>query len=290
MNEARHRIEEQLPTLEVVSVTSPTPPHRPAWAATWETEYQAFAKADRPDRDGIMAEARAAMVKWFRAGVAYGDDSFLAVLGIRPYANAPHNLRSLLEVASGRILANILTRKVPRHLIPEVLMAYPALSRDHVAQLGLKHELEADFGVRMIPLAYGVVYWTKNMPPERRAEVVSDNWYGLEARRLYTFVRSQYTKIEADGRRRATWQIDSLYDLQRTLEALNYDMADQAQYYACKLQDFKLTEVSSMLATLGVSRRPEAIRKSYWRQKQAVAEYKKTAEISGIVSHVKRVR
>jgi len=240
--------------------------------------FSAFVKCDRPNKGPIMAEANTAMEAWFASGVKYRRDPILGASlppDIMMYA-MPRALKGLLETAFGKIASNVMQwEDVSEYLIGQVLMAVPALPSGILAA----HELEADFGLHVNPLPWGPVFWTRRLPPKRRAEIVGSRWYYTQASRIYAFVGRQHAQIQAERGRRSIWQIDKFLDLQRTLKELNLDLADRVQYYECRLRDFKYTEVSSILAMLGVKRRPGAVRTSYCRQKRLVEEKQKISAV-----------
>jgi len=247
-------------------------------------DFRKFVRADQGNREAIMAEVKEVLVAWFSEGVIYSQRSELLGLpmppGLKWYVNAPSNLRRLLQVASGQIMCNILRwRGVPGYLVHEVLMLVPAVPACQLAPFGINRELEADFGLRVIPLPYGSVCRTEGIRPERRADIVGNNWYHLEARRLYNFVAQQQAKIEAEGRHRSLRQIEKYIDLERELSQLGLDLANQVEYFACTFRDLTYGEVSALLATLGTSRSPGAVKKSYHRHRNLVR--KQTEKSSG---------
>jgi len=169
------------------------------------------------------------------------------------------------------------------YLIAEVLMATPALPEDIVAPLGLKHKLEADFGLPLKPPAYGQVFGTEDTLSKDRAESVSNNWYDLTSQRLYGFVSRRYNDVQFQQRRVSLRQIEKYLDLQQMLMELNLNLTDRVEYYECKCRDFSYADISSLLVMLGVRRNPVAVKGSYYRHRRVVKEKQKISEIASLV-------
>jgi len=235
--------------------------------------FRAFVQWDRPHKALIMAEANSAMETWFASGVKFRRDPILGD-GLPPdvmqYA-MPRQLVGILETAFGRIAINVLAWEgVREDLIGQVMMSMPAFPSGVVAPFGVTHELNADFGVRMQLLPWAPVFTTRQIQPKQRAEIVGSRWYYLQASRVYIFVAEQWAKIQAQQRGESGRRIEKFLDLQQTLIGLNFDLADRVQYYECKLRELKDPEISELLAMLGKRRKPEAIKKSYQRQRKLV--------------------
>jgi hypothetical protein len=236
-------------------------------------DFRAFVKWDRAHKPLIMAEVNAAMETWFASGVKFRRDPMLGD-GLPPDAMQhamPRIVGNLLETAFGRIAINVLEWEgVREDLIGQVMMAAPAFPLGVVAPFGVTHELNADFGVHRQLLPWAPVYTTRQMQPKQRAEVVGSRWYYLQASRVYIFVAEQWAKIQAQQRGESSHRIEKFLDLQRTLRALNFDLADRVQYYECKLRELKDPEISELLANLGKRRKSAAVKKSYQRQRKLV--------------------
>jgi hypothetical protein len=236
--------------------------------------YREFIESDRPKRQPIMAEAKAIRETWFAKGVKYDYElvdpisETLAVANIYMYTNMPLKLRSVLEIAFGEITANILQwGKIPGYLCPQLLMRCPAF---RLPPYNLKDERKADFeqGTRSLP--YGPVFWSEGKPPKERVELVSNNWYDLQAHYLYRLISRIYATesnqwIGPKSRR----QVESYLEADQALRDLSLNLANVAEYWACRL-GFQYIEVSSMLRALGVNRKPGAVKKSYYYHRELV--------------------
>lgn len=222
--------------------------------------YEDFVKADLPNRTGIMTEATAAMESWFEQGVLY-DPPTLADLGPVFY-DEPEELPKLLKTAQGKILANVLEYKhIPEYQRPQILMWTSA-------RVYGRGEIKASFNWKDYRLGHDSVYDTEGMQPRERAHRVANIWYDYVCHRLYGFV-SELCAQESD-----TWkQAQSLRDIEEFLDAeqrlkdLGLDLPNRLEYYARWL-GYQNTEVSEMLQTMGVNKKPETVKKSYQRHRE----------------------
>ncbi|MFC1987596.1 hypothetical protein ACFLVH_03530 [Chloroflexota bacterium] len=231
----------------------------------WEGSPE-FEKADRPNRQVSMAEARAIMETWFESGVTYDYDFIAAIFNTMVYTNEPGELQGVLEIAFGKIKANILEwKRIPEYVRPQLLMWSPALP---LAPYGLKGEHKATFEQKVNGPSYGPMFWTEGMPAKERAELVSNNWYDLQSHRLYGFISEIYaTESDQWKRPQSLRAVEKYLDAEQRLKDLGLDLPARLEYYGRWL-GFQNTEVSEMLQTIGVNKKPEAVKKSYQRHRE----------------------
>lgn len=148
--------------------------------------YPGFIKWDLPHQQPIMAEIKAVLEAWFERGVKYSKEPILGdILPMPVYNNPPRELRTALEIAASEIKRNILERLIPILQWPDVVFRWGARPQDTLRAAGYTREREFKAGcgpdafIHFLP--FGTVFETRHLPSSERAEVVSDNWYGLES-------------------------------------------------------------------------------------------------------------
>jgi len=182
------------------------------------------------------------------------------------YTNEPEELQDLLEIAYGKIKANILEwKRIPEYLIPQLLMFSPAIP---LSSHGGKGEWKATFEGKVNGPSYGPVFWTEGKVSKERAEIVSNDWYNLQSHRLYGFISEIYATESDQWEQTRSWQaVDRQLEIEQRLQDLGLDQAGRLEYYACRL-GFQFGETAEMLKRLGVNKSLEAVRKSFGRVKE----------------------
>lgn len=231
------------------------------WRHLWEG-YADFIKADQPNRQAILAESKALIETWFKRGVTYGHDliGFAAAFGTKVYTNEPDELYDLLEIAHGKIKANILEwKRIPEYLRPQLLMSAPAFRPE---LCGLEGEQKASFYWRVNGPSYPTVLDTEDKPPAERAELVANNWYDLQSRRLYGRISETYAKGSADFKKMRSRQgVEDYLEIEQRLKSINLSQIDRIAFIA-RRQGWEFTEVAKMLRALGINRSTEAVKKN----------------------------
>lgn len=252
--------------------------------------YAEFEAKDRPNREIVLADAQAAMETWFEEGVEYDErlvDEVFQVgalaLGIKIYTNEPPRLRSLLEAAAGQITISILTYRLPH---PDewvhILFRGSAIPKEaQRATLGLEigRDIKATHGPYLLmPLPYGPVFETENMEPEKRAKMISNRWYELQASRLYSYVS------DILARERWQWGPDPWHgnynrkyekrdEEAQKLEALRLTPLEKLLVYA-RRNRYEYGEIAKALRdTLGITKSEKALNMEHSRTEKILIEH-----------------
>ena len=230
--------------------------------------YPEFQKADQPNMQVIMIEVNAVMEAWFKRGVTYDCDlpEFeralfpLNYFGIPHYINEPEELQGLLEIAYGKIKANVLEWKhIPEYLRPQLLM-WSSASAEYKADF----EWEANSPGP----SYGPVFWTEGKPPKEQAEMVGNNWYNLQSHRLYGVISEIYASESDQWKQpQSIREIEKYLEAEQRLTDLGLSQSDRIEYYARWL-GYQSIEVANMLRSIGVNKNAEAVKKSYQRHRE----------------------
>ncbi|MFC1913214.1 hypothetical protein ACFLX7_03370 [Chloroflexota bacterium] len=223
--------------------------------------YEDFMQADSPNRCEVMADAAKHMESWFKQGVLYDPPTLLLGPG---YYGEPETLQRSLEIAQGKILANILEYKhIPEYIRPQILMCASAQGYG-------KGELKASFKWKDYRLGDDIVLDTEGMQPGKRTYHVANVWYDYVCHRLYGFVNEIFAK-ESDRWKQpqSLGAVDKYLDAEQKLRGVGLDLANRIEYYARWL-GYQNTEISEMLRTIGVTKSVEAVKKSYQRHQDLI--------------------
>jgi hypothetical protein len=227
--------------------------------------YSQFMTKDRPNRQIILADAKAVMERWFENGVEYNDwlvDPFFEVsaraLGIKIYTNEPPRLRSILENTAAVIRRHILEAKripVMNHL--DVLIRCPRIVIDG-------RELKVGYGPYLVmPLPFGTVFKTEGLAPTKRAEMVAENWYDIQSQRLYRDITLVCNEGSGQWQPKSIAEVEHNYDYEQKLQTSDLTLAQQIELDGRYHRGLYFEEVQGALREIAINETLKDMRKSY---------------------------
>ena len=218
--------------------------------------YEEFLDADQENRHRILAKPISVLERWFTEGVTYKRTFLGSLAQTLTYANQPEELYRILERAHGKILHNILLfKRIPEYEYLGLFMLSKAIP------FSGKREAKVSFCLRFQGLSHKPIYETEGLDPRERAQLIANNWYDLNASRLYRFVSAAYEEYK---RRIGTTirDVQSYIALELRLHTLQKGWVERVTYYACR-EGCEFEEISEVLRSLGETISPDAVRQTY---------------------------